>query len=530
MNASFIKINLYWHTIRFLKPVQIFGRIWFRLYRPKTKPGLQKLSIAVTNGPWSCPPSSGGKWIWERGKLTFHALNKISPFKEFSFWHDSSTDYLQLYNRHYFEAMRSSSGEDWGPLLEQWISSNPMGSKPGWEPYPTSLRVVNLISYHLNTGNLSATLISSIAEQIRYLQKKFEHHLQGNHLFVNGKTSIFGGCFFEGDEADDWLKSGLSLVNKEINKQVLHDGMNYEMSPMYHAIFLVDLLDLINLSQVFIDRIPKSDVLSWEDTAQKMLRVLHLLTHPDGEIALFGDSALKIVPSTELVTKYAQDLGMTNTQDLGAIVFLEKSRFVRLQNKNSLLLIKAGDLGPDHLLAHAHADSSTFELSYKGERLIVDSGIDRYGTDAERLRQRSSDAHNVITIDEKNSSEVWSGFRVAQRAYAAEIHVGERDNSLYLSCGHKGYERLKDPVQYKREFILFENHLEMIDHIQAAKTHRYTWNLYTTKPRNVQVENQAIEPTSCKVNLSFGIQIDAYHYKVTLRGTSKKINSRIQLL
>ena len=32
---SFAKLARYWHTLRYLKPVQWYGRVWFRLYRPK---------------------------------------------------------------------------------------------------------------------------------------------------------------------------------------------------------------------------------------------------------------------------------------------------------------------------------------------------------------------------------------------------------------------------------------------------------------------------------------------------------------
>ena len=35
MNLQELEIFLrYWHTIRYLKPVQIYGRLWFRLRRP----------------------------------------------------------------------------------------------------------------------------------------------------------------------------------------------------------------------------------------------------------------------------------------------------------------------------------------------------------------------------------------------------------------------------------------------------------------------------------------------------------------
>ena len=45
------------------------------------------------------------------------------------------------------------------------------------------------------------------------------------------------------------VKKGLKIINDELKEQVLNDGGHFELSPMYHAIFLEDLLDLINILQ-----------------------------------------------------------------------------------------------------------------------------------------------------------------------------------------------------------------------------------------------------------------------------------------
>ena len=57
--------------------------------------------------------------------------------------------------------------------------------------------------------------------------------------------------------------------------------------------------------------------------------------------------------------------------------------------------------------------------------------------------------HNVgeaptprVVIDEKNSSEVWSGFRVARRAKVSNVKIDSNDN-IVVSASHNGYARLK---------------------------------------------------------------------------------------
>ena len=79
------------------------------------------------------------------------------------------------------------------------------------------------------------------------LKEKIEWHLLGNHLFVNAKALIFAGCFFEGNEADNWLEAGAEILLAELPEQILPDGGQFELSPMYHALALEDVLDLLNI-------------------------------------------------------------------------------------------------------------------------------------------------------------------------------------------------------------------------------------------------------------------------------------------
>ncbi len=61
-----------------------------------------------------------------------------------------------------------------------------------------------------------------------------------------------------------------------------------------------------------------------------------------------------------------------------------------------IALCDCAPVGPDYLPAHAHADTLSFELSLCGRRLLVNSGTSQYGTDGERQRQRGTAAHNSV--------------------------------------------------------------------------------------------------------------------------------------
>jgi uncharacterized heparinase superfamily protein len=93
--------------------------------------------------------------------------------------------------------------------------------------------------------------VESLAVQARWLRRHIEWHLLGNHLFVNAKALVFAGLFFAGDEAAEWLAQGSERFwVREVPEQVLPDGGHFELSPMYHAIILEDVLDLLNAAHV----------------------------------------------------------------------------------------------------------------------------------------------------------------------------------------------------------------------------------------------------------------------------------------
>jgi hypothetical protein len=58
-------------------------------------------------------------------------------------------------------------------------------------------------------GNvLSKKCIKSLAIQARWLSKRIEWHILGNHLFSNAKALVFAGLFFSSKESENWLKKG----------------------------------------------------------------------------------------------------------------------------------------------------------------------------------------------------------------------------------------------------------------------------------------------------------------------------------
>ena len=368
--------------------------------------------------------------------------------------------------------MAHSKREAHVDLIAKWINENPPGVGNGWEPYPISLRIVNWIKWVLNNNCLSNNALNSLATQTRYLSKKLEYHLLGNHLFANAKALVFSGLFFEGPEAERWLKKGLQILNKQILEQILPDGGHFELSPMYHSIILEDLLDLINLMRVYEFELPRN----WPNIVDKMLIWLTIVCHPDGRLSFFNDTTFGIAQELKNIKKYVHDLGIS-VSDVPKlnITNLKESGYIRLQKDRAVLIADTGRVGPDYLPGHAHADTLSFELSLydqninRSQRIFVNSGISCYGNSNTRIIQRGTASHNTLVIDNEDSSEVWGGFRVAKRAYPKGFEiVNGSQGELVLKCGHDGYERLKGKPVHWREWHLTGDSFEIRDLITGG--------------------------------------------------------------
>lgn len=472
---------LYWHTLRYLRPIQIGGRIWARLYKPTLESALA-LERRSSRGLWVRPARRAPSLI---GPTTFRFLNETRRVDNSS-WGADAPSQLWLYNLHYFDDLNAFDAEarrSWhSEAIATWIRDYPPVNGDAWAPYPTSLRVVNWIKWALGGAALAPVAVQSLAIQVRWLSRRLEYHLLGNHLFANAKALVFAGLFFEGREAEGWLNKGLKILSREMPEQILADGGQFERSPMYHALALEDVLDLINVARGLPNGVPdqwKIFVDSWPAIAQRMRSWLAAMCHPDGEIAFFNDAAIGIAPSPAELYRYAGELVGAPGQISGAPVaesteidvlrvrHLSESGYVRADAPEAALFLDVAPIGPDYLPGHAHADTLSFELSLFGQRVIVNGGTSRYGSGPEREAERGTPAHSTVTIDGRNSSEVWAGFRVARRACPFDLSVVRDRGSLKVSCAHDGYRRLVGRPVHRRSWLFQQGTLRVEDRIEG---------------------------------------------------------------
>ena len=450
-----ILASKYFHTVRYLKLTQIYNR----LTRNVIKFPAKKLDFRYLEKR----PS-----IWKRKflynekiskDLFSNFLNKEKFLSLPSDWNSPSNEKLWTYNLHYFDDLNSFNAngkrEFHIQLMKRWINENPVGIGDGWEPYTISLRTVNWMKAWLNGLDLDQQLQDSIETQITVLTQNLEKHLLGNHYFVNLKALFFSGVIFNNASLTSFSIQKLQI---QINEQILEDGGHFELSPMYHSLILIDMLDIYNLCLSFPNSITPQFVNLCKSKIQKMAEFLSEMSHPDGEISFFNDSTFGIAPKNKTIMEYLELLDISwNGRDTSTIGLkdLHRTGYFIANFEGGKLIFDTAPVGPDYIPGHGHADTLSLEFSLGKERIFVNSGISTYINASRRAYQRGTSSHNTIEINDTNSSQTWASFRVAKRAriinrkatYQTHNH---KDHKFKLLGEHNGYGSLLKPCIHKR--------------------------------------------------------------------------------
>jgi uncharacterized heparinase superfamily protein len=456
----------YWRTIRYLKPQQIAARVLFRLARPRAEVRPAP-PVRAREGSWVLPARREPSLV---APARLKVLNVERDLDDCG-WDDPRIDKLWRYNLHYFDDLNARDAEQrrlWQrALLNRWLAENRPGTGTGWEPYPVSLRIVNLIKAFLGGMTPETVWLDSLGAQARWLRRRLEWHLLGNHLLANAKALVFAGSFFRGEEAEEWLRCGRKIMRRELEEQILPDGGHFERSPMYHALCLEDLLDVLNLTAALPTLSSVSDgfgdaVLS---AANRMLYWMRCMRHADDTLASFNDSADGIAPAADELERYAASVGLTAEHPpRDGVLVLPDSGYIRAARGAAVALLDVAPIGPDYLPGHAHADTLSFELSLGKQRVIVNGGTSSYGATAVRQRERGTGSHSTVQIGGADSSEVWGSFRVGRRARPSTPTVAD----WTVCCSHDGYRFLPGKPEHRRCWQLDRGALTVKDTVAPS--------------------------------------------------------------
>ncbi len=472
------RVQQLYNTVKYLKLKQVRYQLQYRLIKPGTlakyNKNYEEEEIAFLSFS-QMPP------VFRTANSTgvFSFLNLQESFNDSVDWGYSKHGKLWNYNLQYCnyllqEDISLTRRVDWIRSLYDWLEKG----KLALEPYPVSLRSINVIRLASSQKLKTKDIIGPLHAELDFLYQRPEYHLLGNHLLENAFALIMGGAFFTNDA---WISKGEEILRTELEEQILADGAHFELSPMYHQIILFRLLELLDWYSNWSARDVQFENFL-KEKSELMVSWLKNMTFLNGDIPHFNDSAPGIAFSSNFLLNYAEKLNVIPAEDQK----LGTSGYRKFTSDKYECIVDAAEIGPSYQPGHGHADALSFIMYVDMKALFVEWGTSTYQPNERRSLERSTAAHNTLVVDNKNQSKVWGAFRVANRA---RVKI-ERDEKRFLKASHDGYN--KYGLTHTRAFS-FEDSITITDVVEGRRANAEKLVYFHIHPdREVQQTEQSI--------------------------------------
>ncbi|NQX38316.1 heparan-sulfate lyase [Pedobacter steynii] len=320
--------------------------------------------------------------------------------------------------------------KEWVFELRDWVKKNKRGAYPddkdyAWKAFVVSFRLNHWSGYFnlfLNSPNFTPAFLmeflQSYNEQSDYVMANYTDI--GNHRLYEALHLMYAGANFpELQHAAAWRKSGIEVLNHEIKKQVLPDGVQFELSPSYHIGTIKIFLDALQIAQ--LAGLSKEFPKNYSDLVEKMILAVGKYSFPDYTFPLYGNSFLtnktamlrdyqnwaKVFPDNKVIEYYATDGAKGQAPD-GLSTALPNAGFYAFRNgwteKAIVMQVKAGPPAS----FHSHPDNGTFDLWVKGRNFTPEPGSFIYANlggqkNTKRDWYRSTKVHQTLTLDDQTT-------------------------------------------------------------------------------------------------------------------------------
>ena len=257
-------------------------------------------------------------------------------------------------------------------------------------------------------------------------------------------------------------------LRKAIERQILPDGVQQELSPHYHWVAL-EIIWSISVMAKQSGR-PEQDELN--ATIASMADFLNALILPDGGIVSLGDSDFDYGPRIRNFLSQIDSENDTqpNTTSVKTYPYAGVA-IVRDLKAGHVLAFDAGPLGT----AHQHEDALSFWLTAFGEHCLIDPGRYLYDYSAGSMYSFlcSSAAHSTILVDDQGQNAKRHPDRWRRRAGGMPVVECESDIVRLVGRYSDGYGKKTADVEHQRTILCdMKNAVwTIVDRIEGAGLH-----------------------------------------------------------
>jgi hypothetical protein len=452
--------------------------------------------------PWHDDFKTGRRWpLIYACDIQYNELDRPTDVKVP--WELSRAQHFTTLGQAYWLSDDDRFAQEYVDEISDWIDRNPYGYGVNWAcAMDVALRAISWIwgfyffaaSKPCEAPAFRKALVRALYLHGEYVAEHLERaDLNGNHYLTDGVGLVFLGGFFKAArKGRAWLALGTQIVLDEMATQVTSDGVDFEQSSAYHRL----VLEAFATSYMLLDLHGEDIPTPARQRLERMYEFVMSYTKPDGLAPLIGDAddgriqVLGVQPIGDhryLLSTAAARLSRSDFK-IAAGRFWEESfwllgpagldafdrlpaeadapasrayaegGFFILRSRDAHVVIDCGEVGMRGRGGHGHNDVLSFELSLNGMNVVTDCGAYLYTASREwRNLFRSTSFHNTVQIDGEEVNRFIGPDALWQLRYDAEpIDPSIQSDATVdrFRGGHRGYERLSDPVTVTRQISL----------------------------------------------------------------------------
>lgn len=383
--------------------------------------------------------------------------------------------------------------------LTDWIEKNPITdqTKPKtWRTIEAGLRAeswIKAMGYMAGSSSVTDEIflrfMAALACHGEYLAacdvpfsvKSNWGVLENSGLYAIGKVLETVGGYPEGAAYAGLAKKRLT---KQIEVQVMDDGVHWEQSPMYHNEVLKCYLEALRMASLHGDSFPEQVT----GKVRKMAYANRFWQKPDGSQPAGGDSdvtdlrdvlticaywfcdpALKSGGYERLDYESVWDYGTEAAREYETLSVQDPEETLTwLRDSGNWYLRSSWGTDADYLHVrcgslgggHGHFDKFHLDLVAAGEEILTDPGRYTYVDGEARRRLKSARAHNSLTVDGTEYTRCLDSWGVKGLMPAVTGNCCRKGDYTLIECSHLGY--MENGIYVERRILAIGTRIYLI--------------------------------------------------------------------
>jgi hypothetical protein len=467
---------------------------------------------------WRADPHGDPEWTYCLNRHEF--LTELGR----AYWFTGDEKYTQAWKRILSDWINKNPMPDMEWMLNvDGEVSRPHFMKQGtWRPLTIGIRMYTSFVpcfYHFLhspefTPDILITMLTSMVEHARHTRLYYTRHKSYFNVSPNwglmesNGLAHMGILYPEFQEANDWQCEAMSRFEEQIRMQLCEEGMQVERASGYHLVCTFCFMQILDLA--LRNNVRVSD--TYKKNAERMIDFVVGIMKPHGVYPMLKDADESDVFGERASYGLWEDINNLNMlEDHNDLRWVLKAGARLFDRPDMLWIATHGELGEkpvvgslampdsgfcvmrtgwedndlycvytcgelgvmDQSCVHGNADALSIDVSGYGETLLIDPG--RYVYEGPwRVWFKSTSAHNTITVDGQDSSELADEWMFKTKAKSTLHAWSSTDKFDYVDGSHDGYERLNDPVTHRRRIVFVKSKFWLVvDELTAQGGHQY---------------------------------------------------------